>query len=39
MRGTGYRIEFDLDLEWLPPGSAIPRGLGEHPRIRDPRQP
>ncbi|MDG4820586.1 hypothetical protein O7635_01810 [Asanoa sp. WMMD1127] len=35
MHGTGYRIEFDLDMEWLPPGSAIPLGLDAHPRVHD----
>jgi hypothetical protein len=34
MPGTGYRIEFGLDVEYLPPGSAIPASLNAHPRVR-----
>ncbi len=35
--GTGHRIAFELDPQWLPPMSAMTRGLDTHPHVHDQR--
>ncbi|MEU8007688.1 hypothetical protein AB0B66_41565 [Catellatospora sp. NPDC049111] len=37
--GKGYRAVLELDTEWLPPGTAVPRGLDSRPHVTDLRPP